>query len=70
MPIKNKMPKTYVALTVNGCINALEGVNPSKVKRAVDTGEVPSYRVGVHKMVLVIDLQNWVRSHPRGAITE
>jgi hypothetical protein len=69
VPIKNKYPpKVVVAVTVNAAINALPGVNPSKVRKAiVETGEIPSYQVGIHKMVLIVDLQSYVRSHPRCA---
>jgi hypothetical protein len=66
MPVRNKYaPKVLIALSPNTICNALEYIHPEVIRGALDSGELPSYRIGVKTRVLVSDLENWIRSKPQ-----
>lgn len=38
------------------------GIGVRLVQRAIETGALPAYRVGVHRRVRVADVQTWLAS--------
>jgi excisionase family DNA binding protein len=65
--IRNKVrpPKVLLALSVNTLCNALDYVRPETIRAAIDSGELPAYRIGNKVRVLTSDAEEWIRSHPR-----
>jgi excisionase family DNA binding protein len=36
------------------------GIGVRLVQRAIETGQLPAYRVGVHRRVRVVDVETWI----------
>jgi excisionase family DNA binding protein len=68
--IKNKArpPKVLLALSVNTLCNGFEHIRPEVIRAAIDSGELPAYRIGNKVRVLSSDAETWIRSHPRARI--
>jgi excisionase family DNA binding protein len=67
MGIRNKVrpPKVLLAISINALCNALDYIRPEVIHAAIDSGELPAYKIGNKVRVLTSDAEAWIRSHPR-----